>query len=195
MDNAIEIFTLITGILFIILEIRQSNYMWGVQILTGIASVVLFCRQGLYASSALNVYYVVTAVWGFISWRRDSDSIAGDAQQIHLRKISLKVLAVSALLQAVGTAALICVLRALGDPMSSLDAAITVMSLIATWWLIRSYKEQWLLWIVADLMYVVMCGCQGLYWMAALYLFYTLSAAYGFVHWRKRGKYVEESGL
>ena len=43
MDNAIEIFTLITGILFIILEIRQSNYMWGVQILTGIASVVLFC--------------------------------------------------------------------------------------------------------------------------------------------------------
>lgn len=195
MDNAIEIFTLITGILFIILEIRQSNYMWGVQILTGIASVVLFCRQGLYASSALNVYYVVTAVWGFISWRRDSDSIAGDAQQIHLRKISLKVLAVSVLLQAVGTAGLICVLRVLGDPMSSLDAAITVLSLIATWWLIRSYKEQWLLWIVADLMYVVMCGCQGLYWMSALYLFYTLSAAYGFVHWRKRGKYVEESGL
>jgi len=66
----------------------------------------------------------------------------------------LKVLAVSVLLQAVGTAALICVLRALGDPMSSLDAAITVLSLIATWWLIRSYKEQWLVWIGAVLMYV-----------------------------------------
>lgn len=190
MQNWLEIFTLVTGLLFLVLEIRQSNWMWAVQMLTGIASVILFFRQGLYASMALNLYYLGSAVWGIISWRKD-EGTAGDASSaIHLRKISVGTVALSLVLQVVGTAALLWALKALNDPMSGLDAGITVLSLIATWWLVRTYKEQWILWIVADLLYVVMCCSQEMFFMAGLYAFYTISAVYGFFHWTRNGKYI-----
>lgn len=190
MQNWLEIFTLVTGLLFLVLEIRQSNWMWAVQILTGTTSVILFYKQGLYASMALNVYYIASAVWGVISWRRDSASGEIASGSIHLRKVTVKVIVVSVFLQIVGTALLLWGLKLLGDPMSGLDAGITVLSLIATWWLVRTYKEQWLLWILADLLYVVMCYAQGMYFMSGLYAFYTLSAVYGFIHWRKNGKFI-----
>ncbi len=191
MQNWLEIFTLVTGLLFLVLEIRQSNWMWAVQILTGITSVILFYRQGLYASMALNVYYVVAAVWGVISWRRDSVSDENVSNSIHLRLVTAKVIIISILLQIIGTAVLLWGLKLIGDPMSGLDAGITVLSLIATWWLVRTYKEQWLLWILADLLYVVMCCAQEMYFMSGLYAFYTLSAVYGFVHWRKNGRLID----
>ena len=166
MQNWLEIFTLVTGLLFLVLEIRQSNWMWAVQILTGITSVILFYRQGLYASMALNVYYIAAAVWGVISWRRDSASDENVSNSIHLRRVTAKVVIISFLLQIIGTAVLLWGLKLIGDPMSGLDAGITVLSLIATWWLVRTYKEQWLLWILADLLYVVMCYAQGMYFMS-----------------------------
>ena len=51
-----EIFTLVTGVIYIILEIRQKNFMWVVGIATSIAAMWVFFRQGLYASFALNTY-------------------------------------------------------------------------------------------------------------------------------------------
>ncbi len=191
MQNWLEIFTLVTGLLFLVLEIRQSNWMWAVQILTGITSVILFYRQGLYASMLLNLYYIAAAVWGVISWSKDSASNENASGAIHLRKVTVKVIVFSVLLQVVGTALLLWGLELLGDPMSGLDAGITVLSLIATWWLVKTYKEQWLLWILADVLYVFMCYAQGMYFMSGLYAFYTLSAIYGFIHWRRNGKLID----
>lgn len=216
--SAMEIFTLVTGVLFLILEIRQSGWMWLVQVLSGAAACVMFFRGGLYASFALNLYYVVIALWGVLSWKRDAGLVAdaaasagekyagllsdaadlavksagsNDEATIHIRHLNWKTVAVSALLQIAGTALLIWILRLIGDTMSGLDAAVAVLSLIATWWLVRTYKEQWLLWVLADILYTVMCWYSDMHWMSVLYAFYTLSAVYGYIHWTRKGVYVE----
>ena len=62
MGSFMEIFTLVTGVIYIILEIRQKNLMWVVGILTSLAAMWVFFRQGLYASFGLNTYYLVTSV-------------------------------------------------------------------------------------------------------------------------------------
>ena len=194
MDSFMEIFALVTGIAFLILEIRQSNYMWGVEILTGLTSMAVFFREGLYANTALNFYYVAVAVWGYVSWRRDAASASAkddNTSAIHLRKLNLSVVIVSILLQIAGTAALVWILKYLDDPMTLLDAGTTVLCLIATWWLVRTYKEQWFLWIVADMLTAFLCVSQGLYWMSGLYLFYSLSAIYGYIQWKRSGCYVD----
>ncbi|MGM9738280.1 MAG: nicotinamide riboside transporter PnuC [Candidatus Cryptobacteroides sp.] len=183
-----EIFALVTGVLFLLLEIKQHNLMWLLQAISGAASVVVFFRQGLYASMGLNVNYVIMAVWGYVQWRRDSASV--DSGAVHLRRITLPVVLVSIAAQIAGTILFLYLLRILGDSMSGLDAGVTVLSVIATWWLVRSYKEQWLLWIIADVLMVVMCLCQSLWWMSALYFFYTVSAVYGFVYWKRQGEYL-----
>ena len=196
-ENWLEIFSLVTGVIFLILEIRQKNAMWVVSIFSSFVAAVVFLEEKLYASMALNIYYVVTAVWGLFTWIRDSRKLktesvaeAGNKDKIHLSKLTWKIVLISIVCFLILTPVIYKILIWLGDSSSILDAIVLVMSIIATVWLVKSYPQQWLVWIVADILSTTLCLTQGMYWMAALYAFYTLSAVYGFIHWKKRGVYV-----
>lgn len=202
----LQIFTLITGVLYIVLEIRQKSFMWVVGIATSLAAMWVFFRQGLYASFGLNTYYFITAFIGLWHWRRDkklaSDVIdAGkpDRDVIVLNRLTWKIVAVSAAVCVLMTVSLSVGMSAMHDlgildenPMSLLDSAVTALSVVATWWLVRSYLEQWWLWVFADLMSTYLCASQGMWWMALLYLVYAASAVYGLKYWKERGTYLHD---
>lgn len=188
-----QIFTLVTGVIYIILEIRQKNFMWVVGVATSIAAMWVFFRQGLYASFGLNTYYLVTAFIGLWQWRKAKEAVTSSEQGsdvIHLHRLTWKTVLTSLLVTLAGTVALAEVMELLENPMSFLDAAVAVLSAVATWWLVRAYLEQWWLWIIADAMSAVLCAMQGMWWMTALYAAYALSAIYGYYHWKKKGQYV-----
>lgn len=210
--DMMEIFTLVTGVIYIILEIRQKNLMWLVGVLTSVAAMWVFFRQGLYASFALNTYYLVTSFIGLWQWSRDKKRLVAEmapaarpadtevkleGDRIHLNRLTAKTVAVSAVVMVLGTFGLVELMQWLNsagilqeNPMSYLDSAATILSAIATWWLVRSYIQQWWLWIAADLMSTILCASQGMWWMTALYAAYTLSAVYGWAHWKRNGRYI-----
>jgi nicotinamide mononucleotide transporter len=191
-----QIFTLVTGVIYIILEIRQKNFMWVVGIATSIAAMWVFFRQGLYASFGLNTYYLITSFIGLWQWRRDRIRLVsnGPAEQaddvIHLNRLTPAVIIMSAVAAVAGTSALAWLMELVENPMSYLDATVTVMSAVATWWLVKSYIQQWWLWIAADMLSTILCATQGMWWMTALYAAYTLSAIIGYNHWKRKGQYV-----
>jgi len=194
-----EMFTLVTGVIYIILEIRQKNFMWVIGILTSLAAMWVFLRQGLYASFGLNTYYLITAFIGLWQWGRDKKKLqdpdikVSDRQDsIHLNRLTLRAVAVSAAVAVAGIFALAWVMEMLENPMSYLDASVAVLSAVATWWLVKSYIQQWWLWVVADALSTVLCATQGMWWMTALYAAYALSAVYGYVHWKRNGTYIED---
>lgn len=200
----IEIFTLVTGVIYIILEIRQKNFMWVVGVFTSLAAMWVFFRQGLYASFGLNTYYLITAFIGLWQWGRDKKKVAsadtdsgsgsgGDI--IHLNRLTVRTAVLSAAVCVAGTFALAWVMQLLENPMSYLDAAVAVLSAVATWWLVRSYIAQWWLWVLADTLSTILCATQGMWWMTALYAAYALSAVYGYIHWKKHGIYVSDKTL
>ena len=189
-----EIFTLVTGVIYIILEIRQKNFMWVVGVFTSLAAMWVFFRQGLYASFGLNTYYLITAFIGLWQWGRDRRKLTSDAgspDSIHLNRLPVRTVVLSAAVVAAGTFGLAWVMELLENPMSYLDAAVAVLSAVATWWLVRSYIAQWWLWVIADALSTILCATQGMWWMTALYAAYALSAVYGYVHWKKHGLYLE----
>src|SRR5574344_422112 len=193
MENFMEIFTLVTGLLYIVLEIMQKNFMWVVGIVTAAAACVVFFVQGLYASMSLNVYYVLVSFWGLYCWRKDASQVKNSSEDsgiIHLRRLKLGPALVSLGVFAFGFIAAGFLMQKLGDSQPWLDAAVTVASAIATYWLTRSYIEQWLVWILADAGTAMMCWFSGQYWLVALYAAYSLSAFYGYVHWKKKGVYL-----
>ena len=186
--QAIEIFALVTGIVYVVLEILQKNAMWVIGILTGAACAFEFAVTHVWASMGLNLYYVAMSVVGLIQWRKASGQV--EEGDIHLQKVSLKAGILSAVLFTAGTAVMIPVLKATGDPAPFLDAVAVMLSVVGTWWLAQSYLEQWFIWIVADVLTTTLCLTTGQYWMAVLYLVYIGSAVYGYIHWKSRGKYV-----
>lgn len=186
--QAIEIFAFATGIAYVILEILQKNTMWIVGILTGAACAYSFAVQSLYASMGLNIYYVIVSFIGLYQWKKASATVSDGA--IHLAVLPKKTIWISAAVFVLGSAALIALLHLIGDSESGMDAIVTVLSAIGTWWLAKSYPQQWLIWIVADILSTVLCLISGLYWMGGLYLVYAASAVYGYIHWRRHGEYI-----
>ena len=201
-----QIFTLVTGVIYIILEIRQKNFMWIVGILTSLAAMWVFFRQGLYASFGLNTYYLVTSFVGLWHWGRDKQKLgsrgsvkskSGKAKNerakstVHLNKMSWITFLGSLVFMVAGTLGLAKGMELLEDPMSYLDSAVTVMSIVATWWLVRAYIQQWWLWIVADALSAALCMQQGMWPMVALYAAYTVSAVIGYVYWKRNGQYIK----
>ena len=198
-----QIFTLVTGVIYIILEIRQKNLMWVVGIATSLAAMWVFFRQGLYASFGLNTYYLITAFIGLWQWGKDRQKL-GTAKTskkskaakksepaIHLNRLPWKTVVISAIVLIAGTYGVAQLMELLENPMSYLDSAVTVMSVVATWWLVRAYIQQWWLWIVADALSTLLCASQGMWMMAVLYGAYSLSAIYGYIHWKRHGQYIK----
>ena len=120
---------------------------------------------------------------------RDSEKVSS---QILYRRITLKVLMWSLLVYAVSVSFMVLVLgRYTEDPMPFADSSITVVSAIATFWLSKSYREQWLAWLVVNGFTVVMCVRIGLYPTAVLYFVNAAASIYGYLHWKRKGVQIE----
>ena len=221
-EHFLEIFSLVTGAIYLILEIKQKNVMWVVCIISSSVAATLFFRQRLFGSMALNIYYIFTAFWGLWSWMKDSQALkqaknqhteyqysakqqtelqdtakqqsaplqTESQQTIHIRRLTKSVAILSAVAFIIATPFLKQLLILLEGGSTTLDSMVFMLSIIATIWLVKSYLEQWLLWILADLLSTAMCITQQMYWMAALYAMYSVVAIYGYRHWKRHGVYV-----
>lgn len=198
--KAIEIFALVTGIPYMVLEVMQKKTMWYFGLATGAACAWSFGVQHLWASMGLNIYYVFMSLWGLYRWRRDEQRLREERDKgltdatIHLARLDRRTLLTTVAVFIAGTALLIGLLHLLHDSESSMDATVTVMSALAMWWLGKAHPQHWLIWIVADTLLTVLCLSKGMYWMAGLYLFYTVAAVYGYFHWRRNGAYIDMNG-
>ncbi len=186
-----EIITLVSGVIYILLELGQKNAMWLVGIVTSLAAIYVFAVEGLWASLGLNTYYFLISFWGIYQWRKDKKKLDQN-EDIHLNKLSRAIIIKSLVFLILGTVGLSFIMKYLENPQSLLDSFIAILSAIATWWLAKAYLEQWLLWIIADSSLAIMCLIQGLPWLAVLYFLYALAAAYGYYLWRKKGVYLQE---
>ena len=102
--QVLEIFTLVTGLIYVWLQVRQSNWMWAVDILCCIAAAITFFAKGLWANFGLNVYYILMAIWGLYAWLRDSRKV--EEGELHLNKPSKRICVISILITLIAGTAL-----------------------------------------------------------------------------------------
>ena len=72
-----------------------------------------------------------------------------------------------------------------GVSLPYLDAGLTTLSLVAQWMMTRKILENWMLWIIVDLVYVPMYFYKDLRPTAGLYAVFLVLAVLGFVQWRR----------
>ena len=181
----LEIFGVAFGFLYLFLEIKKLKGMWLVGVLMAAVYAVVYWQQEVYATMGFQIYYLLVSVYGFIQWKRDESVAASEsfrydnenetgAEKIEgnivYRKLSGRVLLLSILVYAFATAFMMLVLNKFtADPMPFADSSITVVSAIATFWLSKSYREQWPAWLMVNSLTVFMCVKIGLYPTAVLY--------------------------
>ena len=68
------------------------------------------------------------------------------------------------------------------------DAGTTALSVVAMWMLSRKLVEQWLVWLVVDLVTVGLYLYKDLPYTAGLYALYSALAVAGYLRWRRQAR-------
>lgn len=174
------------GLIYLILIMLKMRIGWIFGTVGSALFVVSNIQQHLYMDTILNSYYVVMGIYGWIIWGR-----AGQKDSAPVTSIDLKLLVLLLLGCAVLTAGFGTVLsRYTNNSLPYLDAGVTILSFLATWMAARKYIENWFLWLVADPLAVLLYSVkyyptQGWWLYPALFLVYSVMAAYGYYAWKK----------
>lgn len=190
MLDYIEIFSLVTGVIFIIMQIVQHKWMWYMQLATAISAIIVASFNHLWGSAALNLFFTVMAFLGIYRWKKMEERSEPD--RIHIARLSRKALPISFSIIFFGGSLMYFILTRPGvsDPYPFLDSITFVLSMVGSYWLTRSYIWQWLVWFIADSFGTVLYFSQGLNGMGILYSVYILSCIVGYINWKKNGVYV-----
>lgn len=184
-EHWLEYFGVVTGFLYLWLEIKQHRAMWVVGMLSSVVYVFVFFFAKIYADMGLNVYYVSISIYGFRAWSKGEDAAE---ENIVYRHATLPLLAGVAAATLALHVALYIVLRYLTDsPIPTGDAFTTAVGIVATWMLARRIIEHWQLWVVVDFVSVYLYYLRGLYPTMILYICYGTLAVAGYYTWKKKG--------
>ncbi len=180
----IEIFGAATGLLYVVLEIKQKRWMWIVGAVSALIYMIVFFSSALYAAMGLQVYYLVVSVYGWKKWGGESSQENSSREAVV--RMKYKFMSISFLVSLVCYVILVWILENYTeDPNPQLDALIAIISMLATYWVTRKHIQHWVLWIIADALAVFLYTQQGLYATTVLYVIYIVAAVVGYLHWRK----------
>lgn len=198
----LEVLGFTVGILYLWWEYNADRKVWLASVVMPAISMWLYFSKGLYADFAINIYYLVIAVYGFMSWSRkgkvkegksedsDDNDKGGNLQIIHVpRMVWVGIVLVAVVLWGFIWWILT---RFTDSTVPVADAFTTALSIVGLWMLARKYAEQWLVWLVVDIV------CSALYWYKGLPLYCILYAVYTVIAWfgyRKWLKLMRENTL
>lgn len=188
----LQIVGIVLGLLYLWLEYRADIRLWIVGLIMPCVHGTLYFTAGLYADSAMQLYYILAGLYGWVIWRKGTSR--NKARKHHA--IGHTPYALWPLLIAVYGVlhlALYLALRYLTDStVPFFDAMTTALSMVAMWMLSRKFVEQWLIWALVDLLTVGLYLYKEIPLTAALYALYTVLAFVGWLRWRRQAKAIAQ---
>ena len=186
----------IAGVLCVVLVAKGSiwNYLFGIVNVSMYAYISY--KAALYGDAALNaLYYVPMQFIGWCQWRKRGAAVSAgkssDGVQVKARRFNWTQRAVLFAGCAAAVIAVGFVLRHFGDPQPFKDSTTTVLSIVAQALMALAFMEQWVLWIITNIVSVVMwsiCVSRGephASLMVIMWSFYLLNSVNGLRVWLK----------
>ena len=199
LDKILEILGFSVGLLYLWWEYHADWKLWFASMVMPAISMWIYFSKGIYADFAINIYYLVIAVYGYIVWTRghckktkietveNDKNVDDDANaKLPITNIPGKMLAGCVVVFLLLWVVLYLILNYLTDSTVPIpDAFTTALSIVGMWMLARKYLQQWIAWILVD----AICAC--LYWYKGiplygiLYALYPIIAFFGYRKWRR----------
>jgi nicotinamide mononucleotide transporter len=186
-DNFISMVSGITGVIcvFLVNMRKLSNYFWGF-INCSLYGYVAYTAQ-YYGDTMLNwVFYLPIQFIGAYLW---ANHIVGGVMVSH-KITNLKTL----VMLVVGSIFTVLVyshgLSLVGGKLSIVDATTTTLSILATYFMVKGYREQWICWIIVNTLSIYMWVENAIvsdsgYSVLIMWLMFLTNSLYGCYTWFK----------
>lgn len=190
-DTAIGIVASLTGVTCVILcgMGRVSNYFFGT--INVVLYAIVAWKARYYGDVMLNLlYYFPTNIIGWVVW---SKHLNQEKNEVYKKRMTLMQDILLAIISAAGVLGYSYILKLLGGNLPIVDSMSTVFSVIAQILMIKRFTEQWVIWIIVDIVSVIMWIAtffNGGESVAVLMMWsvYLANAVIMFVKWLKESK-------
>lgn len=187
-DTVIGIISGISGVISVVLCAKGKISFYYIGFVQTISYLYLAWTNRLYGEVMENIFYLVTMVWGIFLWKKNMQKNDDGTSDVKAKKFTPLQWSLSIILTLLATYFVGLWLESIGSNEAYLDAATNVMSIFAQLLMIWRFREQWIWWIVIDVICVIMWARIGNWSMVAMYISWIINAAYGWYNWSKLNK-------
>jgi nicotinamide mononucleotide transporter len=179
--DALEIGAVVLALAYVVLAIRENRWCWVAAFVSAVLYVWIFWQVQLLMESLLQIFYAAMAVYGWVLWR---DRQTGQPQSIQTLRWQTHVTIV---VSVIGVSAVLgwFLNSATGAAYPYIDSFTTIAALATTMLVAHKVLENWLYWIVIDVISAGLYINRGLDLTAALFMGYVVLALAGYWEWRK----------
>ncbi len=184
----IEIVAVITGMLSVWFSKKINVLVFPIGIISVLLYVFIFIKNELYANAVINFIYFLISVFGWWNWKRTNDKSLkskGD-DELKVTFLNRKESVISSLL--VTLSFFIISITINSDLVTKLDYCTSILGLGGI--ILTSFKkvENWISYLIADIILIPLCIYNGLYLTSIQYLVYTILAIMGYISWSKEAR-------
>ncbi|ELC8443141.1 nicotinamide mononucleotide transporter [Clostridium perfringens] len=179
-SSAIEMFASVMGIINVWLLSREkvSNFIFG--IITVLAYLYIYYNTGLYALAILACFQVGFNIFGWYYWIKNADQEDNVVTSGLTKKGQLIWTIVILVAWAAWGYIEINILHAQNAILDSLTA---VLGLVAQYWLSKKLYENWILWILSNILFIIIYILNGYYVMLILVAIQLILSISGLLEW------------
>ena len=180
--HSFDIIGSIFSFLSTVYYIRANKNAWPFALLAIFVNLSLYVLTGLYADGGKETIYLISSLYGWYWWTHGGK---------HQKEASITNITATHALLLSGIAGFSIYLLSLflmhftNSQVPYWDATTTVLSLTAQWLICRKIIECWILWFIADLLYVGLYFYKGIPAHSILLIMYTGMAVVGYLYWRR----------
>jgi nicotinamide mononucleotide transporter len=180
--NPIEFWGFVTSVLCVWLNTRENIWGWAFAIVAAGLYCKVFYDIRLYGDMLLQIVFAIMSAYGWYAW------LYGGEQKTALIITKTPTVLYQPILLVFlgGFTGIVCLLYSLNSDLIWIDAFLTALSLLAQWMMTRKYLENWLIWTVANVLYVGVYFYKGVYLTAFLYIIFLFLAVSGYWSWNKK---------
>ncbi|HAI76487.1 MAG TPA: nicotinamide riboside transporter PnuC, partial [Microscillaceae bacterium] len=183
----VELVGTVFGLVAVWLATRQHILTWGLGLVNIGCFFAIFYQVQLYADMLLQVYYLITNLYGWFTWHKQQQAHQPLAMLTHLFRLRLAVgILVGSGLMGWAVAHLHLLLPDVFIQPAAFPYAgafIAVASMAATWLLARRVVENWAIWIAVNVVCIYVYVQQGIILIAIEYVLFLALATYGLYAW------------
>jgi len=156
---------------------------------TGLVSTLIFVyillEFQLYGDLIINFYYSIMSVLGWYLWSR----IKNGADEFPISVMNKKDFIISVMIFIVTLLFVVFVylfFDKFTDWTAYVDAFTTGLFFVGMWLMAKRKVENWILWIIADIISVPLYFHKGLTFSSLQFSIFTILAILGYLEWKKR---------
>lgn len=178
------------GLASVFYSIKKNILVFPTGMISTIIYVYICLKYKLYADMGINAYYFAMSIYGWYLWSRPSEG----KEELPVTWLSPKGIMQSIGLFLLSYGVLYTVLSNFTDSDVPYWDSFTTSSAFVGMWLMANKKvENWIAWIITDIVSVPLYFYKGLMLTSFQFLSFTVLATIGLIEWMKTAKKVQHA--